>query len=233
MDSVSTGNRLLEALPRQGRRDFVAKCQQVSLSLCETLATPGERIRHVYFPLSSFLSLAVAVDGRPKLEVGLIGDEGMLGISLLLGVGVSPLFALVQGAGPALRMGATAFRQELGRSPVLQRVLKRYLYVSMAQYAQAAACTRFHVVESRLARWLLMTGDRAHSDSFRITHDFLAYMLGVRRAGVTRAAMVLKHRALISYGRGQLTILDRPGLEAVACDCYEYDRCAYATTMSK
>jgi CRP-like cAMP-binding protein len=222
---------LIEALPRRDRERFLAACESVELGFSEILAEPGERIRHVYFPTTSFISLVSTIDGSENLEVGLVGDEGMLGITLILKVNVSPLHAVVQGAGPALRMNVAPFRRELESSPTLQRGLKRYLYVVMGQLMQTAACTRFHVVEARLARWLLMTQDRAHSDTFHVTHEFLAYMLGVRRVGVTKAATSLQKRKLISYQRGDVTVLDRDGLESASCGCYEADKVTYARML--
>ena len=229
--SIPATNRLIEALPRKDRQRFLEACEPVELGFSEVLAEPGERIRHVYFPTTSFISLISTIDGSDNLEVGLIGDEGMLGITLILGVNVSPLHAVVQGAGPALRMNVAPFRRELDSSPALQRGLKRYLYVVMGQLMQTAACTRFHVVEARLARWLLMTQDRAHSDTFHVTHEFLAYMLGVRRVGVTKAATSLQNRKLISYRRGEVTVLDRDGLESASCGCYEADKAIYARML--
>lgn len=225
--SSPAANQLLAGLPEDERQQLLARTETVSVSLGDVLAEPGEALTWVYFPLDSYISLITPVDGRPGLEVGLVGDEGMLGASLMLDVNRSPVRAVVQGAGPALRMDADAFLDELALAGEFQRVLKHYLYVVIAQLGQTAACTHYHRVEARLARWLLMTHDRAHSDTFTITHEFLSFILGVRRAGITEAANEFQSRALISYRRGQVTVLDRQGLEANACNCYFDDRATY------
>jgi CRP-like cAMP-binding protein len=155
----------------------------------------------------------------------------MLGAQLALGVSAIPLHALVQAAGTAWCMAAAPFRLQLSGSKALQLSMNRYLYVLMAQLATAAACTRYHNVEPRLARWLLMTQDRLNCDSFHLTHEFLAHMLGVRRVGITGAAFHLQRHGVIRYHRGDITVLDRAGLEAAACSCYAADRRAYAATV--
>lgn len=227
----SADNQLLAALPKKDRQRFLGNCDSVNLAFSEVLAEHGKRIRYVYFPLESFISLVARLDEHPCLEVGLIGNEGMLGVSLILGLDKAPLHAMVQGEGSALRMSAAQFQRELELSPNLLPVLKRYLYVELVQFAQASACTRFHVLEARLARWLLMTHDRAHTDIFHVTQEFLSYMLGVRRVGVTKAASALQNQKLIHYSRGNMTILDRVGLEAASCGCYKGDKAIYTQVM--
>jgi Crp-like helix-turn-helix domain len=190
-------------------------------------------MRYVYFPTSAIISLISSLGGRTLLEVGLVGFEGMAGVSLVTGVKLAPLRVLVQGEGSALRMDARRFSMALGRSRVLQQVMTRYMYILMSQLAQMAACTRFHLVEARLARWLLMTRDRARSDQFPITQEFLGYMLGVRRVGITQAARSLQRRKLIRYSRGNMTILNGRGLEGAACECYAAERHIYARHLGK
>ena len=231
MPTTLPANRLIAGLPRQDRVRFTDDCELVELAVADVLSRPGERIRSVYFPTTGVISLMTPIGERASLEVGLVGNEGMLGTPLILGVDVSPLHATVQGPGAVLRMSTAQFQRQLARSPALLQELKRYLYVLMDQLAQVALCTRFHVVEARLARWLLMTQDRAHAAEFHVTHELLAGVLGVRRVGVTKAAGSLQKNRLISYSRGKVTILNRLGLEAASCGCYEADKATYARVM--
>lgn len=221
-------NHLIELLPRKDRSRLLEISEPVELTLAEVLCEPKARTRHVYFPTEGFISLVAMVEGSPGVEVGMVGREGMLGAQLVLGVSACPVHAVVQGAGEARRIGAAAFRRELARSATLRRGMDAYLAVLMAQLATAAACQRFHEIGPRLARWLLMSQDRSHSARFQVTHEFLAYMLGVRRVGVTTAANALQRSGLIKYHRGDITVVDRPGLESASCGCYASDRLAYA-----
>jgi CRP-like cAMP-binding protein len=220
-------NRLLSALPPKDREHLLANCEEIELIFGEVLYRPGEPIPHVYFPTESYISLVTAINGNAGLEVRLVGNEGMLGITLILGIDVEPFHATVLGGGLALRIAAPLFLCELEHSPALQQELRRYMHISISQLAQTAACTRFHVVKARLARWLLMTQDRAHKDHFHVTHELMAHMLGVRRVGITKAANSLLKQKLISYRRGDITILDRIGLEAASCECYRTDKEIY------
>jgi len=220
-EGAPIANSLLAALPGKDYQGLLDGFELVTLTYGEVLFEPGELIRHVYFPNDSLVSLLTTVEGHEALEVGLVGREGMIGISVVLGMDVSTIRALVQGAGTAMRMNAARFRKEFHKSPPLQAELYRYAQAKLTQARQTAACNRFHAVAGRLARWLLMTHDRARSDQFLLTQKFLADMLGVRRAGVTKAAGTLQQRKLISYSRGKIRILDRHGLEAASCGCYE------------
>lgn len=213
-------NSLLAALPYKDYQRLLPGLEQVTLTFGDTIYEPGAIIHHVYFPSDSLVSLLTLVEGHLALEVGLIGREGILGVSLALGVNISPVRALIQGSGTALRMKSARFLQALRHSPPLQREIHLYTHALMAQVTQTAACNRFHVVEARLARWLLMTRDRVRSDQFHLTQEFLSHMLGVRRVGVTKAASALQRQKLISYSRGNIKILDRKNLEAASCPCY-------------
>lgn len=229
MKSVIAVNRLLAGLPDKDQRQMLADCDQVELAWADVLYQAGTRLRHVYFPIGGLISLVTPLDACAGLQVALIGNEGMLGVSLLLGVPVSRYNHLVHAAGSALRMTAASFQRQLEHSPPLRRRLNRYVYVKLQQIALTSACTHFHLVEERLARWLLMTQDRSNSNKVHATHESLASMLGVRRVGITKAATSLQQRLLIRYSRGNITIVDRHGLEASACGCYEaaneiYDR---------
>lgn len=225
-------NGLLASLPADDRARLTRACETVMLIAGQVLGQPRSRMTHAYFPLNAVISLSVGTAGQgDNLEVALVGREGMVGLPLLLGGTVSDVLATVTSPGHALRIDAAALRAELSASLPLARRLDHYLLVALAQMAQSAVCTRHHRIDKRLARWLLMAGDRVRPGELHATHESLASRLGVRRAGITRAATVLQQDHLIAYRRGALTLLDRKGLEAVACDCYAADASSYLRLM--
>jgi CRP-like cAMP-binding protein len=227
-ERASPANKLLAALPRREYQRLIPNLEEIPLVFEKVLYEPGDSIRDVYFPTSGIVSLLAGVEDRATLEVGLVGREGMVGVPIFMGVNTSLNRAVVQGAGSALRMKARVFRKECDNGGPLPGLLRRYTHSMLTQISQSAVCNRFHPVDARLARWLLMTRDRMGADEFQLTQEFLSNMLGTRREGVNKAAGLLQQQHLISYSRGALTILNGAGLEAIACQCYgiikeEYD----------
>ena len=213
-------NRLLAALPRDEYKRLVPELTPIAITFGEVLYEPGDRIKHVYFPNDSIISLLSAMSERSTLEVGMVGSEGMAGLSVFAGVNVSLTRAIVQGAGTAMRMSAAVVRQEANRLGPFHKLLHRYSHSLQSQVSQSSACNRFHSVNDRLARWLLMTSDRLGTDEFRLTQEIMSNMLGVRREGVNQAAGTLQSAKLIRYSRGMITILNRGRLRVNACECY-------------
>lgn len=220
----SPPNRLLSALSPQIYRRMASGLQRVELEFGRVLSKPGETVGHVYFPNDCLVSLLVAAGNEAPLEVGMVGKEGMVGLSVALGRASSPMLVLVQGAGSAMRMSAARFASELKEEASLRRQVDGCIHVAMNTAMQIAACNRSHPLAGRLARWLLMVRDRVGRDEFRLTQEFLARMLGVRRAGVTEAASELQRRKLIRYSRGKVRMLDLQGVRAAACPCYRVIR---------
>jgi CRP-like cAMP-binding protein len=221
-------NHLIDIIPQHERQRLLSICEPVQLRLSEVLADSATITRHVYFPTGSFMSLFTSIDDSPVLEVGMVGSEGMLGTQVALGLPQSGLHARVQGTGTAWRLTTAQFKEELGRSRGLRHSLNRYLQVTMLQLTSVARCLRFHDIDHRLARWLLMTHDRAHQDTFDVTQESMAFMLGVRRVSITKAAADLQRRGVIAYSRGVVTVIDRKVLEEAACSCYAADRLCYS-----
>lgn len=220
-ETATPKNSLLAALPKKAYQQLLPKFERIELIFAEKIYNPGDVFSHVYFPESGIISLLAAVDDHLMLEVGIVGSEGMIGLPVFLGVKISNNFALVQGAGFALRMKAEDFIEECALGDELTRVLKRFTHSLMAQAAQSAACNRYHSIQSRMARWLLLTHDRMKMDKIHITQEFLSNMVGVRREAINKASRSFHDRGLISYNRGKLLILDLKGLKAIACNCYE------------
>lgn len=224
MVAEHNANLLLAALPPEELAHMMPALDHVRVDLGAVLCEPGDPIRYVYFPHDCLISLMAVAEGRMTLEVGQVGREGMLGATVALGHDTTQVRAVVQRAGSASRIEPERLRAEFAHNPFLQRVVYRYTDALLAQAIQIAVCSRYHVLEARLARSLLVTRDRLQSDKFHLTHEFLAHALGVRRVGVTKAASALQQQGLINYSRGNIEILDPEGLAATACTCYEIVR---------
>jgi CRP-like cAMP-binding protein len=213
-------NLLLSALPRDEYERLVMAQQRVTFSLGEVIYESGGPLENVYFPTNSVVSLLYTMEDGSTAEMGLVGNDGIVGVALFLGGETTPNRAVVQIAGDAFRMKAKVLRTEFERGGVFQRLLLRYTQALITQISQTAVCNRLHSVEKRLCRWLLLSHDRVNSDELRMTQEFISNMLGGRRESVTVAAGRLQRAGLIYYARGNITILDRRGLEASACECY-------------
>ena len=226
------GNRLLAALPQTEYKILSPMLERVPLVYNERIYEPGAPIRDIYFPESGIISLLSGVGDDSTIEVGIVGNEGMAGLPVYLGVKTSATLAVVQGSGSALRMKTTDFVKFSARSPKLQALMLRYMHSLFTQVSQSAACNRFHLIDERLARWLMMTRDRVGSSEFQITQEFLSNMLGVRREAVNKAAGILQERGLVSYLRGKMKIKDQKGLERAACTCYQIIKAEYDWKLS-
>src|SRR6266496_4908089 len=218
--SRPVGNWLLDALPREDYERLLVELRPVSLSLGDILYESGAKMDHVYFPTTSHVSLLYTMTDGITAEMGLVGNEGVVGIALVMGGDTTPNRGVVQGSGNAFKLKAKAMLYEFRRGGEFQHLLLRYTQALIIQISQTAVCNRLHSVEKRLCRWLLLCHDRVNGSEIRMTQEYISNMLGVRREGVTHAARGLQHDGLISYVRGHIKILDRPRLESQVCECY-------------
>ena len=222
-------NRLLASLPEADWQRWRPLLEPVAMPLGRVLYEPGALLTHAYFPTSAIVSLLYVTESGASAQIAVVGNEGIVGVPLFMGGGSTPSRAVVHSAGEGYRMPGPAIREEFERCPSVMKVLLRYTQAMIAQTAQTAVCNRHHTVAQQLCRWLLLSLDRLHGSELVVTQELIAQLLGVRREGVTEAALSLQRAGLISYRRGHITVLDRAGLEKRSCECYavvkaEYDR---------
>lgn len=224
-------NGLLAALPHAELERLQGMLEPADMPLGKVLHEPGTRLEHAYFPTTAVVSLVCMLEDGGSVEVAVVGHEGFIGVSLLLGSDTMPIRAMVQHAGEGYRIARKQFLEQVQHSGALRRLTLRYTQALIAQVMQTVACTRHHTVDQRLCCWLLLILDRSRSPELRMTQEMIASMLGVRREGITEAASKMQAAGLIRYGRGVIQVIDRPGLEARACECYQTVRQEYARVL--
>jgi len=226
-----TNNALINLLPKQNQESLLSEAELIELALSQKICSVGESTTHILFPINCFISITQSIDHYPPIEVGMIGREGLLGAEAVLGINTNPFSALVQGAGSAWKLESHFFLNQVNKDPQLKDIINAYLTVRINQLGLSAACEHFHTIGPRLAKWLLMSEDRAQSSTFQMTHEFISLMLGIRRVGVTTTAADFRRRGLIDYHRGQIKILNRAALKAEACSCYQKNRKIYSSLI--
>ena len=224
-------NELLAALPEAEWQRWLPQLEWTDLPLGQVMYESGRELSHVYFPTTAIVSLLYVMEDGASAEIAVVGHEGIVGISLFMGGGSTPSRAVVQSAGEGYRLRASAMKEEFNRAGPVMHVLLRYTQALITQMAQTAVCNRHHSLDQQLCRWLLLSLDRLEGTELVMTQELIANMLGVRREGVTEAALKLQKLGLISYARGHIKVLDRPGLEARTCECYEVVRKEYARLL--
>jgi CRP-like cAMP-binding protein len=224
-------NALISLLPDKHQESLLSNAELVDLKLSQVVCTVDQPITHIYFPINCFISITQNIDHFSPIEIGMVGEEGLLGAEIAIGAESNKFSALVQGAGNAWKIGAQFFLSEMNRSSELKSILHAYLGIRISQLGLSAGCEHFHEIGPRLAKWLLMSQDRAKSPTFLMTHEFMSLMLGVRRVGVTTTAADFRRRGLIQYHRGEIKILNRAALKAEACSCYQRDRKTYSSII--
>lgn len=225
-------NNLINLLPKKIQEAFLLQAEVVELTLSQIICVFDKPISSLYFPIDGFISITQSIDDHPSIEIGMIGREGMLGAEIGLGALTNPFGAIVQGAGSAWKISANVFLNDIKNIPELKSIVNTYLAIRIGQLGLSAACEHFHEIGPRLAKWLLMSQDRAHSPTFLMTHEFIALMLGVRRVGITTTAADFRRRGLIEYHRGEMKVLDRTALKAEACSCYQKNRKIYSSFIA-
>lgn len=229
LTSITKENHLLSALSTTDFNRLLPDLKPVAMPLGRVIYEPGVLLSHIYFPIDCIISLLYVMQNGAAAEISVVGNEGVVGFALFMGGGTTPSRAVVQNAGHALELKREVLEKEFNRAGTLRNLLLRYTQALITQMSQIAVCNRHHTVEQQFCRWLLLNLDRLSSNELRMTQELIASMLGVRREGITQAAVKLQARGLIQYSRGHITILDRPALEAEVCECYgvvkkEYDR---------